>query len=156
MKVVIIRHAEKPAKGDNLNCQGLNRSRLLPNVMVSKFGIPSFCYVPSLSADSATKHARMFQTITPLAAQYNLTVNSKFAGADSAALAADILKRTGTVLVVWDHKKILPIVHALGIAGENLYWSDDDFDSIWIITFNKGKAVFSKDAEGLHPLPGCN
>ena len=155
LKIIIIRHGEKPANGDNLNCQGLNRSQLLPAVIVSKFGVPDFSYVPSLTADSATKHARMFQTITPLAAKYNLTINSKFNGKDADGLAGDILKKQGEVLVVWDHKMIVPIINAFGITDTNLKWSDDDFDSIWIISFQNGKAVLSKDKEGLHPAADC-
>ena len=155
LKVIIIRHGEKPNNGDNLNCQGLNRSQLLPAVIKSKFGIPAFSYVPSLTADSATKHARMFQTITPLAAKYNLTINSKFNGKDSLGLAGDILKKKGEVLVVWDHKMIVPIVHAFGITDPQLKWNDDDYDSIWIVSFKNGLAVLSKEKENLKPAAYC-
>jgi len=156
LTIVIIRHGEKPKIGDNLNCQGLNRSRLLPAVIVKKFGVPDFSYVPSVSSDSSTKHARMLQTITPLAAKYNLTINSKYTGKDSSGLVADIMKRNGTVLVVWDHKSILPIIHALNINDASLKWNDDDFDSIWIITFQYGKPVLKKDREGLKPKLNCD
>src|SRR5882757_7710635 len=151
LKIVIIRHGEKPKNGDNLNCQGLNRSQLIPAVIVSKFGVPAFSYVPAVGSDSSTKHARMFQTITPLAVKYNLAVNSRFTGKDSAGLVNDILKRNGTVLVVWDHKSILPILHALGINDPLLKWDDNDFDSIWVISFNNGTAVLTKDKENLMP-----
>ncbi|HWY33058.1 MAG TPA: hypothetical protein VNX68_00345, partial [Nitrosopumilaceae archaeon] len=70
--VIIIRHGEKPLKGKNLNCQGLNRSLKLPAVLYSKFGIPGNVYVPSLDNNISTGHARMFQTVIPLAAKYNL------------------------------------------------------------------------------------
>ncbi len=155
LKVIIIRHAEKPKTGDNLNCQGLNRSMLIPQMIVSKFGVPAFSYVPTLGADSSTKHARMFQTITPLAVKYNLAINSKFIGKDSSGLANDILKRHGLVLVVWDHKSIVPIVHAFGINETQLKWNDDDFDSIWIITFSNHVALLTKDIEGIKPAQEC-
>ena len=155
LKIIIIRHGEKPKNGDNLNCQGLNRAVLLPAVIISKFGIPTFSYVPSLSADSATKHARMFQTITPLAVKYNLVINSKFNGKDSAGVVGDILKRQGIVFVVWDHKSILPIVHAFGINDVQLKWNDDDFDSIWIISFKNDRAVLNIDRENINPSPDC-
>lgn len=156
LKIVIIRHAEKPKNGDNLDCQGLNRAELLPSVIFSKFGVPDFSYVPSLGADSVTKHARMFQTITPLAVKYNLVINSKFNGKDSTGLVNDILRRHGTVLVVWDHKSIVPILHAFGINEPGLNWSDDDFDSIWIITFSNEIALLAKDKEDLKPGTECN
>ncbi len=156
LKVVIIRHGEKPKIGDNLNCQGLNRSQLIPAMIVSKFGVPTFSYIPSIGADSSTKHARMFQTITPLAVKYGLTINSKFVGKDSTGLVTDILKKNGIVLVVWDHKSIVPIIHAFGINDPLLKWADDDFDSIWIITFNNGMALLTKDKENLKPAVDCN
>lgn len=156
LKIVIIRHGEKPNNGDNLTCQGLNRALALPNVIVSKFGIPVFCYVPSVGADSSTKHARMFQTISPLAIKYNLAINSRFTGKDSSGLAADILRKYGAVLVVWDHKSIVPIIHALGINDPGLKWDDDDFDSIWIVSITKGNAALTRDKEGLNPLHDCN
>jgi hypothetical protein len=155
LKVIIIRHGEKPKNGDNLNCQGLNRAGLLPDVIISKFGVPAYSYVPSLSADSVTKHARMFQTLTPLAVKYNLAINSKFNGKDSSGIVQDILKKQGNVLVVWDHRSIVPIIHAFGINGTQLKWDDDDFDSIWIITFKNGVAVLTKDKEGLTPAADC-
>jgi hypothetical protein len=155
LKIIIIRHGEKPKVGDNLNCKGLNRSLLLPSVIVSKFGVPAFTYVPSLGTDSSTKHSRMFQTVTPLAVRYNLTVNSKFHGKDSSGLAADILKRNGVVLVVWNHDYIIQILHALGVMYTGPVWDDNDFDSIWMINFKNGIAVLSKDKEGLKPAENC-
>jgi hypothetical protein len=155
LKVIIIRHGENPLKGDNLSCQGLNRSIQLPPVLYSKFGIPNFAYVPALGRGSATKHARMFQTIVPMSIKYNLKINSNYDEDDSINLAADIRTKNGIVLVVWDHKAIPPIVRALGVAGFHLKWSEEDFDSIWIVTYTNGKAIFSADKEGLSPGLRC-
>ena len=43
-----------------------------------KFNKPDYTFVPSLGLDKSTKHARMFQTITPFAIKYNLTINSQY------------------------------------------------------------------------------
>lgn len=155
LKVIIIRHGENPLMGDNLSCQGLNRSIQLPAVLYTKFGIPNFTYVPSLGHDSATKHARMFQTIIPMSVKYDLKINSRFDEKDAVHLTADIKSKSGTVLLVWDHKAIPSIVRALGIADFSLKWNDDDYDSIWIITITNGTPVFSTDKEGLSPGPVC-
>jgi hypothetical protein len=155
LKIVIIRHAEKPLKGDNLNCQGLNRSVVLPKMITAKFGVPDFTYVPKMGHDSSTRHSRMFQTIIPLAVKYNLIINSRFAEKDSAELATDIKSRSGTVLVIWEHRAITPIVRALGLQDFMQIWGDDDYDSIWIIRFQKGIAKISFDKEGLHPAEAC-
>ena len=82
LKVVIIRHGEKPADksdgGDNLSCQGQNRALQLPAVLIKKIGKPDYTYVPALKLDKNTTHSRMFQTVTPFAVKYDLTINSKF------------------------------------------------------------------------------
>src|SRR5690349_3025252 len=78
LKVVIIRHGEKPDNGDNLNCQGLNRATALPKVLYSKFGTANEIYVPAVNTGNKTKSARMFQTITPYAVKYNLDINSSY------------------------------------------------------------------------------
>lgn len=155
LRVVIIRHGEDPPKGDNLSCQGLNRSMQLPAVLNSKFGIPDFTYVPTMEHNSVTKHSRMYQTVVPMAVKYNLRINSRYDEKDSTNLAADIKTKHGTILLVWDHKAIPAIVRALGVSGFNLKWNASDYDSIWIITLTTGTASFSTDKEGLIPGPLC-
>lgn len=155
LKVVFIRHGEKPVKGDNLNCQGLNRAMKLPAVLFAKFGIPAFTFVPAIGLGESTKHSRMFQTIMPMAAKYNLTINSSHQERDSLAIAADLKSRTGTVLILWEHKGIAPIVKSLGIKDDNLKWPDNDYDSIWIVTFKDGIASLTKDREAINPAEGC-
>jgi hypothetical protein len=153
--VVIIRHAEKPPKGKNLNCKGLNRSLKLPAVLYSKFGIPGSIYVPSLDNNVSTGHARMFQTVVPLAAKYNLKINSKYTEADTTALANDIKRQKGIVLVVWQHSTLPSIVRALGVQGFNMLWGNNDYDSIWIVNFTNGVAKITFDKEGLTPSASC-
>lgn len=154
LKVVIVRHGEKPASGDNLSCQGENRALQLPAVLLSKFGKPDYTYVPSLDLGKSSKHARMFQTVSPMAIKLNLVVNSRFAEADVSGAAADIRKRTGVVLVVWEHSQIPALATALGV-GQSPSWSGDDFDSIWVLTYDAGAPSLSTDSEGLTPPPKC-
>jgi len=155
LKIVVIRHAEKPGDNNNLTCQGLNRSLALPNVLIKKFGVPNYTYVPALGLGDQTKHARMFQTITPLAVKYKLDINSSYDEKDYKGLAKDLVKKRGVVLVVWEHSAIIPIMHTFGIDTNSLSWPDDDFDSIWIITFKNGSAVLTKDHESIKPAQGC-
>ena len=153
--VVIIRHGEKPEKGENLNCQGLNRSLKLPAVLYSKFGIPGSIYVPSLDNNVTTGHARMFETVIPLAAKYNIKINSQYAETDIAALAKEIKRQRGVVLVVWQHSIIPSIVRELGVESSNMHWDDNDYDSIWIIHLQNGIAKITFDKEGLAPSTAC-
>lgn len=155
LKIVFIRHGEKPLKGGNLTCQGLNRALQLPELIYSKFGVPTYLFAPGLGLGEVTKHARMFQTITPLAIKYNLSINTSHAEKDSMLIAQDLKSKKGTVLVVWEHKAIAPIVRSLGVTTLNITWPDNDYDSIWIVTFTNGKPVFSKDKERLTPAVNC-
>jgi hypothetical protein len=154
LKIVFIRHGEKPEKGGNLTCKGLNRSLMLPALITKKFGVPDFVYAPALKLGDKTGHSRMFETAVPLAVKYNLNIDTKFEETDSAGVAADIMQKKGTVLVVWEHKAINPILHALGVQY-NTEWKGDDFDTIIIITFKDGKTTVTMDSEGLKPSDDC-
>ena len=155
LKVILIRHAEKPKKGDNLTCQGVNRSMELTPVLYSRFGLPVAIYVPAMHFGDNTKHSRMFQTIVPFAAKYNLPISGKFHEDDTAELAREIREQKGTVFVVWEHSRLPAIAHSLGIQDPTLTWSDDDYDSIWIITWQGGVAHMERSSEGLHPSSAC-
>ncbi len=136
LTVVIIRHGEKPAVGGNLTPQGLTRSLQLPYTLQQKFGIPDFIYVPTLLMDTETLHARMFQTATPTAIQFNLAINTRFDEKDATGLASHVREKTGTVLIVWEHRAIKDILEAFGVTNAPT-WPDDDFDSIWVIIVNQ-------------------
>jgi len=157
LRVVIIRHGEKPPGKDayNLSCKGMNRALHLPAVLYQKFGKPDYVYVPSLTCDAFTDHARMFQTVTPFAVKYDLTINSKFGEKAYKKVAGDVMQKEGTVLLVWEHSAIQHIAKKLGIENASP-WPDDDFDSIWIIDFKSGKALLAFDKEGIVPSGDCS
>jgi hypothetical protein len=154
LKIAFLRHGEKPKKGSNLTCAGFNRSLQLPSVIEKKFGVPSAIYVSALALGTETKHCRMFETAVPLAVKFNITLNTNFEEKEAARLSGELLKQKGTVLVIWEHKAIAPIVNALGISKE-LVWEDTDYDSIWIVSFDKGVAHLTKDIEGITPSDKC-
>lgn len=158
LKVVIIRHAEKPADktegGDNLSCQGQNRALQLATVLYQKIGKPDYAYVPALKMDKNTAHSRMFQTVTPFAVKYDLTINSKYDESELNDAAKSVLKKSGTVLMVWEHSAIPDLASALGIDNPPK-WKGADFDSMWILTYASGKAELAVDQEGLSPSESC-
>jgi hypothetical protein len=92
--------------------------------------------------------------------KYGFIINTRHAETDSFGITADILKKRGTVLVVWDSKNIPPIARNLGIKNKYLKWDANDFDSIWIIDFiktKKGKLrrMFTTAKENINPSSGC-
>ena len=58
-------------------------------------------------------------------------------------------------MIVWEHKAIQVLVSALGVEGAPQR-VDADFDSIWIIDYQIGKAKLSMDKEGIIPSAECN
>lgn len=155
LKVIIIRHGEKPKDGDNLSCQGQNRALQLSAVLHEKFNIPDEIYVPALKSDSSTKHSRMFQTISPFAIKYNLPIISKYSANENDEIAKRLFKKGGLALMIWEHSAIQTLTNALGVKGAP-QWPDADFDSIWIINYQDGKATLSTDKEGINPSVVCN
>jgi len=155
-KVVIIRHGEKPVKGNNLSCQGLNRSLELASVLFKKYNLPDHIFVPDIKSGKSTNQSRMYQTIIPFAVKYNIDIDTRYSVDDTKNLADGIMKIKGYVLVVWSHEKIPAIVNGLGIKDKNLNWKSDDFDSILVITFTKnGKPQLTIDKENITPSPDC-
>ena len=97
----------------------------------------------------------MFQTVTPFAIKYDLAINSVFGEKDYVSVANNVLKKTGTVLMVWEHKAIPHIAGALGVDNPPA-WKGEDFDSIWIVSFPAGKATLAIDSEGISPSAECD
>jgi hypothetical protein len=163
LRVVIIRHGEKPAEGDNLSCAGLNRALALPAVLNQLMpSPPNLTFVPVIGTnDKDTTRVRMLQTVMPYAVQHNLTINSDFMVENTKAFARQLRQLRGTVLVVWEHNNIVEIARDLGL--ENVpEWPDEDFDSIWSISFSgggaRGKAkhpVLTKSRQHIRPSPIC-
>ncbi len=163
LRIVIIRHGEKPAEGDNLSCAGLNRALALPAVLNRLMPTPpDYTFVPVVGTDDRdTTRVRMLQTAMPYAVQHNLTINSNFMVENTKAFAKQLRKLRGTVLVVWEHHSIRKITKKLGIKDPQ-DWPDADFDSIWTISFSgggaKGKAkrpVLTKGREHIRPSAIC-
>jgi hypothetical protein len=166
LRIVIIRHGEKPTEGDNLSEAGLARALALPEVLNELLPRPPhFTYVPRIGTDKEeTTRVRMMQTVLPYAVQHNLTINSDYAPDEVKGLVKELRRLRGTVLLVWEHHNIVRIAKALGLV-EPQAWPDDDYDSIWTITFRKGRAkgkarqpVLRKSRQGIEPaaaLPGA-
>ena len=155
LTVLIIRHGEKPLNNRNLSCKGQNRALQLPDILNKKFPKIERTYVPSIGNGKITSHARMFQTVTPLAIKNQLKINSKFEGSDHIGIAQKILSKEGTILLVWRSSKIKNIAQNLGVKNPP-EWSDDDFDSIWVISYKNGKATLEIDKQGINPSDDCD
>ena len=82
--IVFFRHGEKPAAGNGqLTCQGLNRALALPDVLLAKFGSPSWAYAPDPSVKMSDPggsffYVRPLATLEPVAIRSGLSVNTGY------------------------------------------------------------------------------
>ena len=167
-KIVFIRHGEKPADGlGQLDCQGLNRALALPGVLLGKFGRPDFVFAPDptekmVENGHSYDYVRPLLTVAPTAVQAGLPINTSFGYANIRALQSELQKphyRDAFVLVAWEHKQIEALSRSmLGHLGGNRSavpaWDDADFDSIYVLTIQRGggktSAGFTLEKEQLN------
>jgi hypothetical protein len=129
--VYFIRHGEKPAQGNGLNAQGIQRSKWLSKL----FGPHSDYEVKYMIAQRPKangKRQRPLDTLRPLADELGLTVDTDCERDDFEGFAAKIkgYKDKGNVLVCWEHKRLTDLALALGVHNPPTY-PTDRFDIIW-------------------------
>ncbi len=155
MKVMIIRHAEKPSKdglihgvthiGEQdrhaLSVRGWQRAGALvrffaplnPRPNDSLIATPRSIFASAATAQSPS--LRALHTVEPLAAALGLPVLAPFPEGGERGLAATVLMSEGPALIAWHHKTIPTLARA--IAGEGIacpdFWPDDRFDIVWIL-----------------------
>jgi hypothetical protein len=130
--VYLIRHAEKDLNDTiGLNEKGRVRAQCLTHV----FGPQSpydIGYIIAQQPYSNGTHRRSFETVTPLAASLNLTVDTSCDKYDIKC-AADLVRSytgPGNILICWQHGKLRKIMKALG--GQKFpRYPDDRNDIIW-------------------------
>lgn len=169
MTILILRHGEKPPLGlGQLNCQGLNRSLALPDVLLDRYGTPQALYASNPAIKKTDKgvpyyYIRPLATIEPLAIRLGIPVNITWSMADIQPLAEHLLsQKSGTHVIAWEHhyaeKLTRLLLSALG-QDENQVpeWADADFDSIYVIRIHDETGprlvTFARERENLNDLP---
>ena len=160
--VYLIRHAEKPDKGD----QGVDQTgapdeeSLIPRgwqrsgALAVFFGAPGGLPLPDRIYASSDARARIaqdekvgshskrpIQTISALAARHKLEPIERFKG-EEAELAKELLAFAGSALVCWQHEAIPAIATHRGdtVPAVPQPWPGDRFDVIWRFSRNGGGA----------------
>lgn len=159
-RVVIMRHAEKPASGSELNERGFLRAKALVDFFktsseMTKYGVPVAVYAMAPKGEDGT--LRPIQTVIPLAQSLGLEIKKAYNKKHVAALVSEIMRDPAyegrTVVVCWAHDGIPDIVEAFGWTGGPDKWPGPVFDRAWVIDFSGDRAVaFTDVAE--HLLPG--
>jgi len=167
---VCIRHGEKPAKDlGQLDCQGLNRSLALPDVLISRYGKADFIFAPLTSlrtkkTGASYSYIRPLMTIEPTAIRLGLPVDARFAFDDLEGLTGELgapAYQRALVFVAWEHTELVEMLkklfNSLGAdPGVIPHWEGDDFDSIYLVTIRsengKRSVSFQQDHEGLNGM----
>ncbi|WP_158788135.1 histidine phosphatase family protein [Granulicella sp. L46] len=141
MRIVIVRHAEKPASRlPHLALRGRMRavglSKLLPQIVK-----PHFVF-----ASTSTRHsARPYQTIRPTADKLGIDVRTDYADRDIKKMVKDLNKKEfdgKIVLMCWHHGMIPKLIRALGHESPYEPWPEELYDRI-----------ISIDKDGIKNIP---
>jgi hypothetical protein len=153
LTLLIIRHAEKPDEGfpgsgfteqgdtdsKSLVIRGWQRTGAWAGLFGSGWGgvdypIPALIYAATPGGQQNHGPSnRPAETVAPLGAKLELTVNTKYGLGDEADLMRDVLGRSGIVLICWEHHAIitdiLPAI--LSVSGHlPKKWNGDRFDVV--------------------------
>ncbi len=136
--VLIIRHAEKPDKGDGLSPAGQNRAAAYVGYF-ENFTVDSTPFKPDYlfaAADSkASRRPRL--TLEPFSQAVGLPIDTRFPETKNKELVAAIRKKPPgkQYLLCWHHEEIPQLLSAFGANPGQLIgsskWPDNVFD--WVI-----------------------
>lgn len=148
-RILVIRHAEEHdvagvtdqghADGQSLTVRGWQRAGALVRFFCPEQPGP---YTPNAifasAVTSGSESLRPCQTVAPLLAfmrsRGEIAYDQAFAKPDTTALAAEVMKRSGTVLIAWEHSRIPAIIAALPDAPPTPEeWPSDRYDLVWAI-----------------------
>jgi hypothetical protein len=164
-KIMLIRHAEKPAKDaapfgvtskgerskESLEVRGWQRAGALANLLApanGNFQHPSLARPQFLFASKPLRRKgsrRPIETITPLAQKLGIRINSSFARSDFDSMIDEVSSCNGVVLICWQREYIPQIAAEIlrnkKIAPPN--WPEDCFDIIWVFDLVRSSAKYT-------------
>jgi hypothetical protein len=136
--VLVIRHAEKPDKGDGLSKAGKERAKAyvhyFENLTVDSQPL-KVDYLFAAADSKASRRPRL--TLEPLSKAIGLKIDTRFQETKNQELVAAIQKNPSgkQILICWHHEEIPQLLSALGADSNSLLgakkWPDDVFN--WLI-----------------------
>jgi hypothetical protein len=163
-KIILLRHAEKPAKDDapfgvnrkgernkeSLTVRGWQRAGALTSLFVPANGhlqhpslaTPQFLYASKPLLRKGSR--RSLQTIAPLAERLAIKINSEFQRAEFEGMLEEVFSCKGVVLICWQ-REYIPDIAALILGNRMLApsdWPEDRFDMIWIFDLHRPSSTY--------------
>jgi hypothetical protein len=164
-KVMVIRHAEKPADSgapfgvtadgnqdtESLIVQGWQRAGGLATLFAPARGplqsadlvTPQFLYASGVGKHSTSE--RPEETITPLADKLGLQINTTYLKGDEENMVTDAVSQSGTVLICWQHEDI-PTISNFIIGNDTTVpqeWPGERFDVVWVFDLDSASGQYS-------------
>jgi len=171
-KIMVIRHAEKPAKSgsplgvstdgnkdsESLIVDGWQRAGGLACFFAptsgplqnSKLANPQFLYASGIAHHSHSKRPQ--ETITPLSNKLNLTINTQYLKEDYESMVESALKCDGVVLICWEHQDIPAIANQIlnNTTTSPQNWPGDRFDLVWVFDWDPATNAYT-----FNQVPQC-
>jgi len=160
-KVMLIRHAEKPASGNDLSAMGWRRAECIRDLFMKNETLkPNTIYAQKASKkndDTIPDSRRQIETVAPLARALGLTIDNSFTSFEIDALSQDIAgleESSFPVLVSWNHDEIKNFLINFGMNYQVApTYPSKRYDLVWIIERDINNQVvfnyFSQNCEGL-------
>ncbi|HKR64784.1 MAG TPA: hypothetical protein VJZ00_13715 [Thermoanaerobaculia bacterium] len=157
-KIMVVRHAEKPIEGaagvevdgtadaESLIVRGWQRAGALAVLFDPSRGelqdpslaTPACLYSAKFDASKHSK--RPYETLVPLAAKLDLTIDDSYKKDDYATMLQDAASCDGVVLIAWQHDDI-PSIGNILMGNETSVpqsWPGDRFDMVWVFDAQEG------------------
>lgn len=163
-KIMLLRHAEKPAKDnapfgvnrkglrnkESLTVRGWQRAGALTNLFAPAnhqyqhplLTTPQFLYAskPLLRRGSR----RPLQTLTPLGERLAIKINSDFQRSEFESMIEDVFSRKGAVLICWQ-REYIPDLASLILGKKNIapaVWPEDRYDLVWVFDLDRAASRY--------------
>jgi|SRR5882762_1532960 len=154
--IMIVRHGEKPSDDDSirgvsetgahdadeLSVRGWQRAGALVRFFAPSNGgfphpdIATPDVIFAAAGAPSGKSLRSEHTVLPLAKFLRKEIDLRYTKGQELALAHEVLKTDGAVLIAWEHKLVPDIVNRI-VGEDNLCpqkWPDSRFDLVWIVS----------------------
>ena len=153
-KIILLRHAEKPAKDgepygvtrkgerskESLSVRGWQRAGALTNLFAPANGDlqhaslakPQFLFASKPLRRKGSR--RPIETITPLAEKLDLEIHSDFQRSDFKDMIEEVVALEGVVLICWQ-REYIPDMASVILGSKEIAppdWPEDRFDLFWV------------------------
>jgi len=163
-KIMLIRHAEKPAKDlapfgitatgerskESLEVRGWQRAGALVNLLApstGRFQHPALAKPQFLFASKPLRRRgsrRPIETLTPLAQKLSVRINSSFARSEFESMLEEVVSCKGVVLICWQ-REYIPEIASLILGNNNApsIWPEDCYDMIWMFDLHHSRMKYT-------------